>query len=173
MHKPTWPDGKYHDRLIRAGGEVVECAWRSNIVVDRCRLLLAAFMKGDAAALGIQSLTIGRGDAAWDSAPVAPTPGIEQLVDTTPVTIPIAAGDMRYLDTTGSVTPGPTQRLQITVTFAPGAPPPPAGETTYPLREFALFGKFGGERYMIDYVRHPVIHKAPGDTLVRTIRLMF
>ena len=69
----TWPDGKYHDRLIRAGGAIADGGWRSNIVVDRCRRLLAAFMKGDSAALGVQSLAVGRGDAAWDSAPVAPT----------------------------------------------------------------------------------------------------
>ena len=173
MQMNTWPEGKYCDRLIRVSGAVVECGWRSNIVVDRCRRLLAAFMKGDSAALGIQSLAIGRGDAIWDTALQAPTPGIEQLVDTAPVTIPIAAADMSYLDAAGSVTAGPTQRLQITVTMAPGTPPPPASETTYPLREFALFGTFGGERYMIDYVRHPVIHKAAGDTLVRTIRLIF
>ncbi len=173
MQMNTWPEGKYCDRLIRVSGAVVECGWRSNIVVDRCRRLLAAFMKGDSAALGIQSLAIGRGDAAWDSTPVAPTPGIEQLVDTAPVTIPIAAAAMSYLDAAGAVTTGPTQRLQIIVTLAPGTPPPPASETSYPLREFALLGHFGGERYMIDYVRHPVIHKAPGDTLVRTIRLVF
>lgn len=173
MHKPTWPDGKYCDRLIRAGGRVEEGIWRSNIVVDRCRRLLAAFMKRDSAALGIQSLAIGRGDAAWDSASVPPTPGIEQLVDTAPVTIPIAAADMKYLDAAGAVTTGPTQRLQVTVTLAPGTPSLPMGASSYPLREFALFGNFGGERYMIDYVRHPVIHKAAGDTLVRTIRLLF
>ncbi len=173
MHKSIWPDGKYCDRLIRAGGELEECAWRSNIVVDRCRRLLAAFIKSDSAALGIQSLAIGRGDAIWDSALPAPTPGIEQLVDAAPITIPIAAADMSYLDAAGAVTTGPTQRLQIIVTLAPGTPPPPASETSYPLREFGLFGNFGGVRYMIDYVRHPVIHKAPGDTLVRTIRLIF
>jgi hypothetical protein len=169
----TWPDGKYRDRLIRADGKVVDGDWRSNIVVDRCRRLLAAFMKRDSAALGIQSLAVGRGDATWDSASLPPTPGIEQLVDASPVTIPIAATDMSYLDAVGNVIAGPSQRLQIVVTLAPGTPPPGAGETSYPLREFALFGDFGGTPYMIDCVRHAVVHKAAGDTLVRTIRLIF
>jgi hypothetical protein len=116
---------------------------------------------------------VGRGDAAWDAAPVPPAAGTEQLVDTAFVLIPVAAADMKYLDAGGAVTAGPTQRIQITVTLAPGTPPPPSGSTSYPLREFALLGNFGAERYMIDYVRHPVVHKAPGDTLVRTIRLVF
>ncbi len=173
MHKSIWPDGQYYDRLIRADGGITECGWRANIVVDRCRRLLAAFLKGDSAALGIQSLEVGRGDAVWDATLPAPTAGIEELADTAPVTIPIAASDMSYLDAAGSVTAGPTQRLQITVTLAPGTPPLSGGETSYPLREFALFGNFGGTPYMIDYVRHPVVHKGALDTLVRTIRLVF
>jgi len=168
-----WPDGKYRDRLIRAGGAIVNGDWRSNIVVDRCRQLLAAFVKRDGAALGIQSLMVGRGDPAWDAAMPAPAPGIQQLVDAAPTTIPIAAAAMSYLDAAGNTTPGPSSRLQITVTLSPGTPPLGGGETSYPLREFALFGSFGGTPYMLDYVRHPVIHKAAGDTLVRTIRLIF
>jgi hypothetical protein len=97
----------------------------------------------------------------------------EQLVDTAPVIVPVVAADMSYLDAAGTPTLGPTHRLQITVTLAPGTPAAPPGETDYPLREFALFGDFGGEAFMIDYVRHPVVHKAAGDTLVRTIRLVF
>jgi len=169
----TWPEGKYRDRLIRAGGVIVSGHWRSNIVVDRCRLLLAAFMKRDGAALGIQSLAVGRGDPAWDAALPAPAPGTQQLVDTAPTSIAIADADLSYLDAAGNATAGPTQRLQIVVTLAPGTPPLGGGETSYPLREFALFGDFGGTPYMIDYVRHPVIHKGAGDTLVRTIRLVF
>jgi hypothetical protein len=173
MKTDTWPQGIYHDRLLRNGRLIRDAGWHSNIVVDRCRLLLAAFMKGDAAASGIQSLAIGRGNAAWDSIPAPPGAGTEQLVDVAPVTIPIAAGDMSYLDATGNVVAGPTPRVQIVVTLAPGTPPPGVGETIYPLREFALFGDFGGESYMIDCVRHPVVHKGAGDTLVRTIRLVF
>jgi hypothetical protein len=173
MHSTMWPDGKYHDRWIRTGGEVVMRGWHSNIVVDRCRSLLAAFMRRDGAAAGIQSLAVGRGDPSWDTLLPSPTPGIEQLVDTSPVTIPIGAGDLSYLDAAGNPTAGPTPRLQVTVTLAPGTPPPEMGSDNYPLREFALFGDFGGTQYMIDYVRHAVIHKAAGDTLVRTIRLIF
>lgn len=173
MSSAAWPQGKYHDRIIRAGGAMNDVGWRSNIVVDRCRQLLAAFMKSDGAATGVQALAVGRGDAAWDSGIPAPAAGTQQLTDAAPVILPVAAANMSYLDATGNPVAGPTNRLQIVVTLDPGTPPPPGGETSYPLREFALFGDFGGERYMIDYVRHPVIHKSAGDTLVRTIRLLF
>lgn len=39
-----------------------------------------------------------------------------------------------------------------------------------PLREFGLFGLFDGKDYMINCVRHPVIHKDAASTLVRVIR---
>jgi hypothetical protein len=173
MKTAIWPQGQYHDRLLRAGTIVADAGWRPNIVVDRCRQLLAAFMKGDAAASGIQALAVGRGDPAWDATPLPPAPGTEQLVDAAPVMIPVAAADLSYLDAAGHAVAGPTHRLQVVVTLDPGTPPAPMGESGYPLREFALFGDFGGARYMIDCVRHPVINKGPGDTLVRTIRLVF
>jgi hypothetical protein len=169
----TWPDGKYRDRLLRADGSVRDFGVRSNIVVDRCRQLLSAFMRGDSAASGIQSLALGRGDPAWDTQAVPPLASTEQLVDGAPVVIAVASSDISYLDASGTPVAGPTPRLQITVTLAPGTPPPPLGETSYPLREFALFGAIGGDEYMIDCVRHPVIHKGAADTLVRTIRLVF
>jgi len=173
MKTVTWPQGMYQDQLIRGGRAIHDTGWRSNIVVDRCRQLLAAFMRGDSAAIGVQSIDVGRGNPMWDTTPELPSAGAVQLVDTAPVTIPVATTDMSYLDATGNPVPGPPHRLQIVVTLAPAMPPVPMGETSYPLREFALFGVFGGERYMIDCVHHPVVHKAAGDTLVRTIRLVF
>ena len=40
-------------------------------------------------------------------------------------------------------------------------------------RSNSIIRNFGGEDYMINYVRHPVIHKQADDTLTRTIRLEF
>jgi hypothetical protein len=173
MAKIASPDGKYRDRIVRARGDVVDVGWRSNVVVDRCRQLLAAMMKGDAGASGVQFLAVGRGDPAWDLASPPALASTEQLVDPTPVMLSIAAGDMSYLDASGSPVPGPTPRLQIVVNMPPGTPAPDPGESSYPLREFALFGAFATDDYMIDYVRHPVINKGSGDSLVRTIRLVF
>jgi hypothetical protein len=170
--------GRYHDRLIRSSGEEIEYGWRSNVITERCHLLLAAFMKGDMdleggfKAAGISMLAVGRGLAGWEKQPPPPPTGDEQqLVDPEPFTIAIPANTIVYLDDSGVPTAGPTRHIQVTVTLNPGEPPVEKGEV-FPLREFALFGMFEDEYYMIDYVRHRVIHKQAGDTLTREIRLV-
>jgi len=167
------PGGVYRDRVLRPGAPAQDGEWRSNIVVDDCRLLLACFMRG-ADVKGVGFLAVGRGDPAWDSAdPGHPAATQSALADPSPAFLPVLPGDMAFLDAQGNVSVIPTRRIQITLTLAPGTPVPAAGETSYPLREFGLFGSFGADKRMIDYVRHPVIHKGAGDTLVRTIRLVF
>ena len=167
------PKGIYHDRMISAKGQIIDFGWHSNIIVDRCRYLLAAFMKDDPSN-GIQVLKIGRGQGSWDDeAPDPSVKTIENLTDSSPIDIPISADKIEYLDSAGDPTTGPTNRLKITITLNPGTPPIEGGETTYPLREFGLFGQFSSQEYMVDYVRHPVIHKQADDTLERTIRLIF
>lgn len=173
MGEGKGPTGKYRDRLLRPGAGAEEWDWRSNIVVDNCRLLLAGFMRG-ADVKGVGFLAVGRGDPAWDAVdPGHPPASVSALADASPVLIPVPPGDIAFLDAEGNLSVTPTRRIQVTVTLAPGTPAPGGGETAYPLREFGLFGTFGADRYMIDYVRHPVIHKGAGDTLVRTIRLVF
>ncbi len=165
------PTGIFHDRLLRPGGPVRDLGWRCNLVVDRCRELLAAFLRGDSP-LGIRSLRLGSGLAQWDETPPAPPARVDQqLVDPSPFVVPLAAEDIDYLDAAGEPTTGPSHRLGVSVTLDPGQPPPLPNETTFPLREFGLFGSLGGEDFMINYVRHPVIHKEAGDTLVRTLEL--
>jgi len=167
------PKGIYQDRLVRAENQIIDFGWNSNIIVDRCRYLLAAFMKGDTSS-GIQTLKVGRGLESWDNiSPEPPTRIIEQLTDPSPIDIPIGSSQIEYLDATGNSTPGPTQRLRITLTLGVDSPPVASGKTSYPLREFGIFGLFGTEEYMIDYVRHPVIHKQAADILDRTIHLIF
>ena len=167
--------GSYRDQLLRHRRITVAGGWRPNIIVNRCRDLLAAFMKGDSA-LGIQLLSVGQGDSAWDTQPPPPpAANMQSLVDASPFTIlsTDAAFSVEYLDISDAPSPSPTNRLEITVTLAPGSPPIGSGESSYALREFGLFGTVASSNYMIDYVRHPVIHKGPNDTLVRTIRLVF
>jgi hypothetical protein len=166
------PDGKYRDILRRADGSSVDFGWRSNIIVDQCRELLAAFMLGGPAS-GIQHLELGRGQAIWDLTPPAPpAPGTTGLTDTTPVTVEVADLQLDYLDAAGNTTATPQHRIQVTLELAPGILPI-TGDQVYPLREFALFGELDGDAYMIDYVRHPVMNIAVGDILTRTIRLIF
>ena len=165
--------GIYHDKWISPNGTIVDLGWRSNIVVDRCRILLAAFMKGDSSN-GIQVMKVGRGEQFWDDEPPEPpVRTIEQLTDPSPVDIPIGSSLIEYLDATGSPTEGPTHQLRISVMLEPGMPPVESEETSYPMREFGLFGQYGAQEYMIDYVRHPVIHKQAEDSMERTIHLIF
>jgi hypothetical protein len=166
--------GIYRDILKTADGGVIhDSGWVSNTIVERCRILLAGFMRNDPTD-GIHHLAFGQGQATWDSGDTpAPDPSATGLV--TPYNPPIAAANltMTYLDENNSEVAVPTSRLQITAILAPGYPVPLTPLTTYPLREFGLFGRFNGADYMINSIRHAVIHKDASATLIRMIRLFF
>jgi len=166
--------GIYHDRLLRSNGEVEDFGWRANIVVDRCRTLLASFMKGDAVT-GVQYIALGRGETIWDDLPYeAPSASTFELVDVSPETILASSPDMTvdFVDNLGVVTATPGQRIMVSVAIV-GSSLPIVGDETFPLREFALFGQIGIDDYMIDYVRHPVMNIGIGDTLERSVQLNF
>ena len=168
------PDGTYLDRLVERDGTVTDFGWRSNIIVDQCRELLAAFMKGDRPR-GITVLALGRGDASWDTAtPPAPEATTTGLVDDSPVLFPVTRPELEidYLDDAGAIVRRLTNRIQLTATLRPGSFPIGAGDT-FPLREFGLFGRIRRTDLMIDYVRHPVINIADDATFERRIRLVF
>ncbi len=131
-------------------------------------------MRGDTSN-GIQYLAVGQGEEDWgdgipDTIPATTFNLANQAADT-----PIEVGDLDfvYLDESDSPVSGPTQRLQISATLLPGYPAPIGGGTTYPLREFGLFGNYDGADYLINTIRHPVIHKGPTATLIRVVRLYF
>jgi hypothetical protein len=166
--------GVYRDRLLDAEGrEIHDSGWQSNVIVLRCRVLLAAFMRNDNA-LGIRWLQVGRGDAAWDSTP-PPVPDptvITQLVDSSPFPIPHTALSFQYLNSHDEFVSESTNRIQIVATLGENQPTP-ATDPPYPLREFGLFGELNGAPYMIDYIRHPLIEKDGAATLERKVRLIF
>lgn len=166
--------GIYRDILRDAGGKVThDSGWIGNTIVERCRILLAGFMKNDPTD-GIHHLAFGQGLATWDS---SGTPASDQAATglVTPYNPPIAAANLTitYLDESNNEVAAPTSRLQITAILTPGYPAPLAPLTTFPLREFGLFGRFGGTDYMINSIRHAVIHKDASATLIRMIRLFF
>ncbi|HKQ67924.1 MAG TPA: hypothetical protein VJT73_01230 [Polyangiaceae bacterium] len=166
-------EGIYYDRLIDPHGSVIrDFGWRKNLIVLRCRVLLGAFLKNDGAALGIQSLAVGRGDPSWDTAPppLADPATTTALFDVSPFVIPVADLTLDYLDDSESIVPGPTHRVQVTSVLGPNQPTP-SGSPPYPLREFGLFGSFGATPFMIDYIRHPLIEKDGAVTLERKVRL--
>jgi hypothetical protein len=166
-------DGWYRDRLVDASGrEISSSGWRHNLIVAPCRVLLAGFMRNDAA-LGIRSFQVGRGDPAWDAtgAPAA-DPNTTKLVDATPFSIPAANLTFDYLNEQDNVVVNPTNRIQVTATLGPGQPTA-ATDPPYPLRECGLFGQLGGQLQMIDVIRHPLIQKDGSVTLERKFRLVF
>lgn len=175
---PVTIEGIYRDVLRRGPEPVSDSGWKSNMIVLRCRQLLAGFMKGDPteAPLGIQSLKLGRGDAAWDNVtPPKPDPNaLTQLVDPTPFVIAKSALTLRYLDANNEPSSAPTNRLEIVAVIGPGQPAPETGlPSPYPIREFGLFGRLKNADYMIDYVRHPLIEKDTAVTLERRVQLIF
>lgn len=166
--------GIYRDELTDAAGQLIyQSDWKSNTIVESCRIFLAKVMKNGSQVfsgeLGIQSLQVGRGNDNWDTdGTPLPTETQTQLVDVSPVEITDLSID--YLDKTDQPVNNPTSRIQIRATLEAGQPP---GFTSYPLREFGLVGRFGNEDYLLNYVTHPVIHKDQLTTLTRTIRLYF
>jgi hypothetical protein len=176
----TVPNGKYFDQIINEQAQLKDIGWNSNIILDQCRYLLASFMKNEKTfgphlkAGGISWLAIGKGKKSWDNLlPPQPRPTIKKLVDPNPFIIKIQPRQIKYLDAEGNPTLVPTHRIQVEVKLKPGTPPIEGTETTYPLREFGLMAKFGAEDILINYVRHPVIHKKLNDKLIRNIRLVF
>ncbi len=170
--------GIYRDRLLDAGGaDVFDSGWRSNMIVMRCRVLIAGLLRGEESEtpLGIQSLKLGRGNPTWDtSPPLSPDPEtMTQLVDNTPYVIPRSALVLRYLTKSNEVSNAPTNRLEVIATLGPGEPSGQGVPSPYPLREFGLFGRLNNTDYMIDYIRHPLIEKDSAVTLERRVQLIF
>jgi hypothetical protein len=167
--------GIYRDVLTAGDGRILyDSGWATNTIVDRCRILIAGFMKNEPTS-GIQCLAVGQGSKDWDAAgPPDPDPtATTDLVMRYDSAIPLNSLSLTYLDEDAKAVASPTDRLQVTATLGPGYPPPLKPLNTYPLREFGLFGRFDGKEYMINSVRHPVIHKDAAATLVRVIRLYF
>ena len=119
---------------------------------------------------------------AWDQlsdGPPHPGPEVEALEDSDPYVLGSGTWSLEFLDSDDQHSAVPTSRVQITLTLGESQPPVPEGSTvtTYPLREFGLFGVYNDgtedHDYMIDCIRHPVIHKDETATLIRRVKLYF
>jgi phage tail-like protein len=168
--------GMYRDVVRNAQGTVTfDSGWRRNAIVADCRRLLAGFMRGQPATVGIQGLQVGAGLPAWDQPPGPPPAGPTQtaLVDPQPFTVPPGNLQIDFLQG-GTATANPTDRLQVVATLGPGVPPwPDASHPAATLREFGLVGRIGTAPVLINYVTHLPIVKDPASTLTRTIWLVF
>lgn len=167
------PKGMYHDRMITKDGLIKDFGRRSNIIVDSCHVFIAALMKAQKKTIGINFMQVGKGKPSWDNIIVPAKRTDKGLADNDPKEVKINPKKMVFIDAEGNITADPTRQIQVEVTLKPGVPPVEDGETSYPMREFGLFGKIGKQEYMLNYVRHPVINKREKDTLIRTIKLIF
>jgi len=169
--------GTFRDVLRDAQGRaILDTGWRRNKIIIDCRRLLATFMRGSPAAIGIRGLQVGAGLATWDAAgPPAPDADQAALVDANPYEKASSALLMDYLDPgTGDIVSTPTNVLQIRATFGPGEPGwPDVNHAAATLREFALVGELDGQTVLVNSVRHQAILKDPLSTLERTIQLIF
>lgn len=176
MTQPMLPiRGIYRDVITDPDrGVVHDSGWTRNTIVTRCRVLIAAFMRGEPTG-GIRFLAVGQGDSAWDTAGIPPSnpETTTDLVRRYSPLLPLAQADIAYMDAKDEVQLAPSPRLQVTATLGPGYPAPLEGLTTYPLREFGLFASLDGEDSMVNSIRHPVIHKEESATLIRVVRLYF
>jgi hypothetical protein len=179
--------GMYRDVITNAGGNVTfDSGWKKNIILDGFRRLLASFARGpsptgpQSTALGIDSLLIGAGLAAWDTPPGPPPPDATRttLYDANGFAVPHnpqpnADFQIDFLQG-GTVAGTQTNALQIVVRLAPAVPPwPDANHPTRTLREFGLVGLLNGAPVLLNHVTHPAIVKDPTSTLERTIWLVF
>jgi len=172
--------GIYRDIFKDRDNRIIfDSGWVSNKIVHRCRTLLAAFMKNDRTK-GIQRLKIGKGKPEWDNTGAqVPDESVTGLEDEAPFTIDVK-DKIAYLNENDVEVNVPTNRLQVTATLEVNQPEPPADSnlSSYPMREFGLFGVYVDEsdeehEYMIDCIRHPRIDKDVNTTLVRVVRLYF
>jgi hypothetical protein len=168
--------GLYRDVLEGPGAKLIhDSGWVSNTIVNGCHILLAEFISNATlpdgnkpSAGGIQYLALGRGREDWDTggAPAA-SPDVDRLED--PYRQHLAPLNWVYLDSQDQEVAGPTDRLQVTAILAPGFPE----DGACPLREFGLFASLGGQDWMVNVIRHPVIIKEAQMTLTRVVRLYF
>lgn len=173
--------GVYRDILKGSNHKnIYDSGWISNRIVDRCRMLLSAFMKNDQPK-GIRYLALGKGLEEWDTKGIEPpASSITHLMDPSPYKIQVEELNVVYLNEYDEEIDEPTNRVQITGILGPNKPPVESSpSSSYPLREFALFGQFlkgpndQYEDYMINCIRHSVIYKDASATLSRVIRLYF
>ena len=171
MSRPCSPSGirggRHRDVLLGPDGrELWRTPWRSNVLADALRNILAALVKGDAQGHAITWWCVGRGAAAWDvgGPPDDATRRTRTTLYQEAARKPVTAGQMAFIGGTF------TNRIEIVSSFTTADVP--AGI----LREFGLVAggtAVLGSGLLINHRAHPAIDLQPGLTLQRTLRLTF
>ena len=166
--------GYYHDTLFDSKRRLIrESGWNSNLVVNKCNLLMAMLMKRHADFEGILYCAVGEGEEEWDTSrpiPLLPDTKLTKEVYRQPISV----DQINYIDENGQPSDTPTNHLDISVEFN--------GEDivsngTQPIREFGLFGGDATDDadsgYLINRVTHDRYDLTPLLTLNRKIHLTF
>ncbi len=166
--------GRYCDRLFNHQGSLLwQSSWRSNRILNNCDRLLAALLKGEVGMQGVLYWAVGEGQPSWDVLLPNPQPTNTRLTQEV-ARLPLAPGQINYIDDQGNSSTTPTQRLEIRLDID-GSTLVDSGFQS--LREFGLFGGDAttapDSGFMINQVIHPRIDVAPSMTLSRTLQLTF
>ena len=166
--------GRYRDRLFNPQGYLLwQSSWCSNRILHNCDRLLAALLKGEVGMQGLLYWAVGEGQPSWDALLPNPEPTNTRLTQEV-VRLPLAPGQINYIDAQDNSSTTPTQRLEILLDLD-GSTLVESGFQS--LREFGLFGGNAtltpNSGFMINQVIHPRIDVAPGMILSRTLQLTF
>jgi hypothetical protein len=160
--------GRYCDSIFTAANlPVFAGSWRSNTIVDSAWRLICGLLVNQPGLTGIRYLAVGAGEESWDGNPQTGADRTVSLANES-ARIAILPGDIEYLDHNGVATKMPTPWIEINVKAS-------WPDRSMQLREFGLVGGDAtgqaGSGLLINYVVHPLMTLAPGDTLTRRIRL--
>ena len=161
--------GEVKDTIRHADGRVEVKEYR-NTIVNSIGKLVACLFKAQAGYSGLQYWAIGSGSDGWDNLnpPVALTSDVGCVNEIGRKAIPTNA--IVFLDTNNAVSPTPTNRIQITITFS-------ECECNGIWREFAIFGgnatSTKNSGIAINHKTHAIMVKTDTMVVERQIRFTF
>lgn len=153
------------DRVFKRG-QLVAVREGHNLVVNSFLSLVMCLLKQQNGYSGIQYWAVGSGAAAWDSE--LPTPDVNATRLTKEIgRVPIAAGEILFLDREFNETSTPTNILQIKHLFT-------EDDCNGPWREFGIFGGnatlSANSGIMVNKRHHAVLTKTEEMTVERVLR---
>lgn len=158
--------GIYRDVVRdRRGQMVADSGWTTNAIVDSAWPLIAGLLKNDPALRGIRFWAVGAGRPAWDTVRPSVDKGVTRLVDEVD-RMPVAEDATVYLGTDGNPSAVPAACIETGAAFT--------WKEDRVLREFGIFGGIAtparGSGTLINYVNHPPLEIAAGQSLIRRLR---
>lgn len=160
--------GEYTDTIRYANGDV-EVIKGENLIVDGLLRLVTTLLGVKSGYTGLKYWAVGQGNSTWDSETPEPLTTDTELTNEIGRKV-ISASDMTWVNSGGSDSATPTNRLKVRVTFG-------ANECVGTWREFGLFGGNATESrnsgIMINHKHHSIITKTNEMEIEREIIFTF